>query len=168
MRRELPALTLCSLVRKWVGLLVGNHTSQWGSLGSSVLGSTLNSVVVKRLFHFQTLSTSSPAKTLSHSDGSGVISIEYIQNKAGKLREPDAPFALVVSTNPPHMDYHFVPERYRELYAELDIEDGVCRKPQVPPKGSRWGDYFRENIRDQYAMVTCVGKYTGRRRILTS
>jgi len=88
--------------------------------------------------------------------------IEYLKNESGEYRDADKPFALVVSMNPPHMAYNFVPERYREMYADLDIEETVCKKPQVPPKGSKWGDYYRKNIRDQYAMVTGVDQRIGR------
>ena len=90
------------------------------------------------------------------------MAIRYIINEDGKFRDNNNPFALVISMNPPHMPYEFVPEKYKEIYADLDIEETVCRLPQVPPKGSEWGDYFRQNIRNQYAMVTGVDEQFGR------
>ncbi len=90
------------------------------------------------------------------------MAIKYINNEGGSYRDSEKPFALVVSMNPPHMPYDQVPEKYLKMYADMDIEDTVCQMPQVPPKGSKWGDYYRENIRGQYAMVTGVDEQFGR------
>ena len=86
----------------------------------------------------------------------------YVNNADGRFRDPEKPFALVVSMNPPHMDYDLVPERYKAMYADLDIEQTVCKKPQVPAKGTEWGDYYRRYIKNQYAMVTGVDEQFGR------
>ncbi len=89
------------------------------------------------------------------------LAVEYIRNEEGKFREEGKPFALVVSMNPPHMPYDQVPERYKELYAGMDTT-ALFSRPDVPPAGTRWGDYFRKNIRNYYAMITGVDEQFGR------
>jgi arylsulfatase A-like enzyme len=89
------------------------------------------------------------------------LAIRYIHDQDGALRDPDAPFALVVSMNPPHMPYDLVPDEYVERYADLSLDD-LTRRPNIPPEGERWGDYYREHIRDYYAMITGVDEQFGR------
>ena len=67
--------------------------------------------------------------------------VDYIRNEGGRLRDPQKPFALVVSMNPPHTGYELVPQRYKDLYRDLDVE-ALCAAPAVPPRGTRNGDYF--------------------------
>lgn len=86
--------------------------------------------------------------------------IRYLRNENGQ-RNPDAPFALVVSMNPPHMPYELVPERYGAPYAHLSVEQ-LCTRPSIPPAGTEWGDYYRTNIRNYYAMITGVDEQFGR------
>jgi arylsulfatase A-like enzyme len=57
--------------------------------------------------------------------------------------------------NPPHTPYELVPQRYVEEYADLSDEDLLTRS-NIPPKGTKWGDYYRENIRNYFAMITGV------------
>lgn len=83
--------------------------------------------------------------------------IEYI-NKHGNGKQP---FALVVSMNPPHTGYELVPERYKELYKDLDVE-ALANRPDIPPAGTELGDYFRNNIRNYYACMTGVDENVGR------
>ena len=63
--------------------------------------------------------------------------------------------------NPPHMPYDQVPERYLDLYRDRAIED-LCNRPNIPPAGTRWGDYYRANIRGYLAMTTGVDEQFGR------
>lgn len=44
--------------------------------------------------------------------------IEYIEN----IRDKDKPFALYISWNPPHSDYDQVPEKYIDMYKDMDID----------------------------------------------
>lgn len=83
--------------------------------------------------------------------------IEYI-NKHGGSKQP---FALVISMNPPHTGYELVPERYKELYKDLDVE-ALANRPDIPPAGTKLGDYFRNNIRNYYACMTGVDENVGR------
>ncbi|NOR15486.1 MAG: sulfatase-like hydrolase/transferase, partial [Candidatus Aminicenantes bacterium] len=90
--------------------------------------------------------------------------VRYLRNQAGTLRDPDKPFALVVSMNPPHMPYDQLPERYLAGYEDHTLEM-LCRHPNIPPAGTRWGDYYRRHIRNYLAMTTGVDEQFG--RILT-
>jgi arylsulfatase A-like enzyme len=82
------------------------------------------------------------------------LAISYIQNI-------DQPFALVVSMNPPHMPYELVPDRYVDRYRHLTVDD-LCQRPNIPPAGTRWGDYYRTHIRNYYAMISGVDEQFGR------
>lgn len=84
--------------------------------------------------------------------------IEYI----GKQKENKKPFALVVSMNPPHTGYELVPDRYKEMYKDLDVEALCKNRPDIPAKGTEMGDYFRNNIRNYYACITGVDENVGR------
>lgn len=87
--------------------------------------------------------------------------IRYIRNTGGTYRNPDMPFALVVSMNPPHMPYDQLPDHYVERYGDKTLED-LCNRPNIPPAGTRWGDYYRKNIRNYLAMTTGVDEQFGR------
>ncbi|QZT36355.1 sulfatase [Halosquirtibacter xylanolyticus] len=87
--------------------------------------------------------------------------IEYIENKDGNYRNNDKPFALVVSINPPHSPYDQVPEKYKNIYKDMDVEK-LCDRPNIPAKGTKWGDYYRKNIKNYYACITGVDEQFGR------
>ncbi len=89
------------------------------------------------------------------------LAIEYLHNPNGRFRNPTKPFALAVSMNPPHMPYEQVPERYVRLYDDKDVED-LCSRPNIPPADQKWGQYYRDNIRNYLAMVTGVDEQFGR------
>jgi arylsulfatase A-like enzyme len=89
------------------------------------------------------------------------LAVQYIKNEEGKYRDEKKPFALVVSMNPPHMPYNQVPQKYKDLYEDMDTTR-LFSRPDVPPAGTRWGDYFRKNIRNYYAMITGVDEQFGR------
>ncbi len=87
--------------------------------------------------------------------------IAYIRNEGGGYRDSDRPFALVVSMNPPHTPYHLVPSRYADQYRDLSIDE-LCSRPNIPPPGTQWGDYYRAHISNYYAMITGVDEQFGR------
>ena len=89
------------------------------------------------------------------------LAIEYLRNEGCAYRDEDKPFGLVVSMNPPHMPYDLVPECYVEQYAAVS-DDELCARPNIPPAGTEWGDYYRANIRNYFAMVTGVDCQFGR------
>lgn len=86
--------------------------------------------------------------------------IDYIRG-SDKVRLRNKPFALVVSMNPPHTGYELVPEKYKSLYRDVDVET-LCRQPDIPPKGTDDGDYYRHSVRDYYACMTGVDEQVGR------
>jgi arylsulfatase A-like enzyme len=78
------------------------------------------------------------------------------------IKNTNQPFAMVVSMNPPHTGYELVPERYKEMYKNLDVE-ALCKdRPDIPEKGTTEGDYFRNNVRNYYACMTGVDENVGR------
>lgn len=91
---------------------------------------------------------------------------EYEVNRAieflSKQEESNSPFALVVSMNPPHTGYDLVPDKYKEIYKNLDIEALTKNRPDIQAKGTKMGDFFRENIRNYYACMTGVDENIGR------
>jgi arylsulfatase A-like enzyme len=87
--------------------------------------------------------------------------IRFLKNEDGKFRDPKKPFALVVSMNPPHMPYDQVPQKYLDLYKDKPLDE-LTRRSNVPPAGTRWGDYYRKNIKGYLAMTTGVDEQFGR------
>ena len=87
--------------------------------------------------------------------------IKYIKNINGSSRDDKKPFALVVSMNPPHTAYNAVPDKYKALYKDVNVED-LCIFPDIPAKGTRFGDYYRANIKDYYACMSGVDDQIGR------
>ncbi|WP_274958297.1 sulfatase family protein [Millionella massiliensis] len=81
------------------------------------------------------------------------LAVDYIRQHA------DEPFALMVSMNPPHPGYNQVPERYRELYADLDADSVAARYPGIDPKQA--GSMPRV-LRDYYACMSGVDEQFGR------
>lgn len=84
--------------------------------------------------------------------------IEYLNCHIDKKK----PFAMVVSMNPPHTGYELVPDKYKEIYKDLNIETLCANRPDIPAKGTKMGDYFRNNIRNYYACMTGVDENIGR------
>jgi len=87
--------------------------------------------------------------------------IDFIQNKNGKLRKDGQPFALVISMNPPHMDYKAVPQRYKDIYKDIPVES-LITKPSIDPAGTKWGDHYRNCVRDYYSAISGVDEQFGR------
>lgn len=87
--------------------------------------------------------------------------IDYIANRDNKLRDTGKPFALVVSMNPPHTGYELVPDKYKEIYRDVDVET-VCNSPIIAPKGTKMGDFYRKSVLDYYACMTGVDEQVGR------
>jgi arylsulfatase A-like enzyme len=87
--------------------------------------------------------------------------IDFIRNKNGKLRKNGQPFALVVSMNPPHMDYKAVPQKYKDPYKDLPIES-LINKPSIDAAGTKWGDHYRKSVKDYYAGISGVDEQFGR------
>ena len=89
------------------------------------------------------------------------LAIKYLANENGVYRDPDKPFAMVVSMNPPHTPYSAVPKRYVDQYKDVSLDD-LCRRPNIPDADTKMGAYYRKNIRNYYAMITGVDEQFGR------
>ena len=89
------------------------------------------------------------------------LAIKYIKNEGGGYRDAGKPFALVVSMNPPHTPYNLVPKKYVDMYGDVTVEE-LCNRENIPAAGTRWGDYYRKNIKNYLAMVTGVDEQFGR------
>ena len=89
------------------------------------------------------------------------LAVDYINNSSGRYRSSKSPFVLVVSMNPPHMPYNQLPPKYVEMYGDISLDE-LCNRPNIPPAGTRWGDYYRKNIRNYLAMTTGVDEQFGR------
>jgi arylsulfatase A-like enzyme len=90
------------------------------------------------------------------------LAIRYLHNEGGAYRKPGAPFALVVSMNPPHTPYQQVPERYVKLYEGKDFRD-LLKRPNVDLSSTaRAVANARRQIKYYFAMVTGVDEQFGR------
>lgn len=83
--------------------------------------------------------------------------IDYLAAHA----KDQAPFAMVVSMNPPHTDVTQVPERYRALYRDLPV-DRLSDRPDLPKDNPRAVRMFRNTLADYYACVSGVDDQIGR------
>lgn len=86
----------------------------------------------------------------------------YIRNEGGRYRDPDKPFALVVSMNPPHMPYPLVPKKYVDMYAGKTAEDLIVRANVDLAKETRGSKLARKQTRNYFAMITGVDEQFGR------
>ncbi len=90
------------------------------------------------------------------------VAVRYITNEEGRYRSSDQPFALFVAHNPPHMPFHEVPERYRQMYAEK-TPDELLNRPNVQKKGI--GQNAWKDVNDYFAAISGIDDQFG--RILT-
>ena len=63
--------------------------------------------------------------------------------------------------NPPHTGYDLVPDKYKEVYRNVDVES-LCNSPIIAPKGTEYGDFYRKSVLDYYASMTGVDDQVGR------
>jgi arylsulfatase A-like enzyme len=89
------------------------------------------------------------------------VAIRFIKNEDGKYRDPDKPWALVVSMNPPHPPYDHVPQKYLDTYDSIPDEK-IFSYPNIPPSDSLWGAYYRKHARNYYAQITGVDDNFGK------
>ena len=87
------------------------------------------------------------------------VAVEYIHNRDGKYRNPDAPFSLFVAHNPPHTPFQQVPARYLETYAgKTNLE--LLNRPNVKLEGT--GAQAAEHVKNYFAAVTGIDENFGR------
>ncbi|MGD2122637.1 MAG: sulfatase, partial [Gemmatimonadota bacterium] len=88
--------------------------------------------------------------------------IEFIRNEGGGFRDPEKPWALVVSMNPPHMPYQRVPERYLEMYGDAESEDLINRANVNLEEDTSGAQLARRHMKNYLAQVTGVDDQFGR------
>ena len=86
------------------------------------------------------------------------VAIEFVRNTSGQ-RDPDRPFCLVVSHNPPHMPFNMVPEEYRTPYRGSSAR-ALLNRPNLRLEGR--GATAPENVEGYFAAVTGVDEQFGR------
>ncbi len=86
------------------------------------------------------------------------VAIEYIKNPGGKYRDPNKPFMLLVSHNPPHMPFHEVPEQYKKPFADKPIGKLLTRG-NVRYKNE---EQARREAADYFAAVHGIDQQFGR------
>ena len=80
--------------------------------------------------------------------------IDFFDNK-DNVRNSNAPFALVVSMNPPHSEYKTVPKKYLTPYNDVPL-DSLITDANIPPAQTEMGEEYRKNIKYYYANITGV------------
>ena len=86
------------------------------------------------------------------------VAIDYLRNSAGQ-RDPEAPFCLVVSHNPPHMPFNRVPAQYRRAYSTLGPER-LLNRDNVRMQGP--GLSAAESVEGYFAAITGIDEQFGR------
>ena len=86
------------------------------------------------------------------------VAIDYLRNTA-RQRDPDAPFCLVVSHNPPHMPFNRVPAEYRRPYSCLGPER-LLNRGNVQLQGQ--GVAAADSVEGYFAAVTGIDEQFGR------
>ncbi len=77
--------------------------------------------------------------------------LEFIENNK------DTTFALMVSINPPHTGYDLVPQKYKDMYTELDVDSIINSRPNIINK-----EFYKKSLPDYYACMTGVDEQFGR------
>lgn len=88
--------------------------------------------------------------------------IRYIRNDGGEYRDPEHPWALVVSMNPPHMPYQRVPHRYLDEYGSASPEELINRGNVELKEDTPGGRLARRHMKNYLAQVTGVDDQFGR------
>ena len=98
---------------------------------------------------------------------------DYLRNANGE-RDPDKPFFLMWSPNPPHMPFAEVPEKFKAIYADMDPAD-LLNAPsftEVSEAAPELPEHMRaefaanralahSEVRDYFACITGVDHYIG-------
>jgi arylsulfatase A-like enzyme len=88
------------------------------------------------------------------------VAVDFIANRGGAMREPDKPFALFVSYNPPHTPFKAVPEKYLDAYAGKTTRE-LLNRPNVRFEGrgaeaEKWAKHYFaaiSGIDEQFARI---------------
>ena len=86
------------------------------------------------------------------------LAVHYLDS----ISHSDRPFALMVSMNPPHTAYNLVPERYKNLYKDLNTDSIANSLPNVTRSDKKNQIYFKNSLADYYACISGVDEQFGR------
>jgi len=90
------------------------------------------------------------------------LAIRYLRNEGGKFRDPQKPFALVVSMNPPHTGYRQVPQKYVDLYTGKTWKDLLVRPDVKVDSNSAVVRAAKNDIKYYFACMSGVDEQIGR------
>lgn len=72
------------------------------------------------------------------------------------------PFAIMVSMNPPHTGYSYVPDKYKELYRDLNVDSIALSIAQLQSSKPGNIEMFKRSVADYYACISGVDEQFGR------
>ena len=87
------------------------------------------------------------------------VALDFLRNQDGAYRDPEKPFSLLISYNPPHMPFDQVPQEYLEPYAGLTHKD-LLNRPNLRLEGL--GVVAREHVKNYFAAITGIDEQFGR------
>lgn len=87
------------------------------------------------------------------------LAIDFISRNKGQ-----SPWALVVSWGPPHDPYDQVPEKYQEMYQNLEVKlrDNVGQSAAITEKNKLNRSQIKEMYKCYYAQITALDEQFGR------
>ncbi|MHC4438149.1 MAG: sulfatase-like hydrolase/transferase, partial [Planctomycetota bacterium] len=85
--------------------------------------------------------------------------IEFIRNPQGKYRDPDKPFAIFISPNPPHTPFDHVPKKYVDMYEGKTYKD-LLNRPNVDIENPH--PQAKKHVKNYFAAVTGTDEQFGR------
>lgn len=89
------------------------------------------------------------------------IALRYLRNENNQYRDPNKPFALVVSMNPPHSPYDQVPQKYLDRFKN-ETAATLNTRPNVQWDKKYLEGYGPTYFKEYMAMVNGVDEQFGR------
>jgi uncharacterized sulfatase len=87
------------------------------------------------------------------------VAIEFIRNTQGKYRDPNKPFAIFISPNPPHTPFNQVPKKYVDMYEGKTYKD-LLNRPNVDLDNPH--PQAKQHVKNYFAAVTGTDEQFGR------
>ena len=78
------------------------------------------------------------------------------------IKQDKRPFAMMVSMNPPHTGYELVPDKYKQIYKDLNVDSIAQTLPCIRQSDKKYQQYFKRSLADYYACITGVDEQFGR------
>lgn len=86
------------------------------------------------------------------------LAISYLDS----MKLSRQPFAMMVSMNPPHTAYEFVPDKYKSYYQTLDVDSIAKTIPHLLASDKKHIELFKKSLANYYACITGVDEQFGR------